>query len=532
MATDEEMRLARVAGRGTFHLLAGKVIGRAIGLLGGVILVRLLETPEEYGILNLALIPIGVFMLFSDLGVDGAVTRYFARFKSSGREAEIRPFLVSSLLIKTAMSFLLAGIAWVLSGFLAGYVIGKPYVADLVRLASLLIIGWSFDSFFMAILVALDVTKPYAGFMIVSETIQAILPILLVVSGMGVDGALLGMVSAWLVVSSIGTVFAARTALRGSSGRSAYNLRSATKEIFSFGIPLSASYLLEQLQFKVTAFMMAAYVIDAVIGEYTVASNLNATITYLAWPVSSIMLPTFSKMNYQKESSSLKKSYKYFLRYSSLIVVPCGVLMTILARPLVILLFGDQYKSAWLLLFLLSLKWVKYGLGGTHMVRFLQAQGETRYLAGVQAVGTCVTIVSSLVLIPLFGIFGLIATSYIGDVPLLVLWFQRVIRKYGLKPPLGDLKRLYASVVLMSVAVAPILLLEIDIILQLLAGLLIAAIVFLLAVAWTMTLNETDIGYLREIVRPQPLLNRVVSKILDVLEFLIAHLRKSKNLQS
>jgi len=494
--------------------------------------VRLLETPEEYGILNVALIPIGIFMLFSDLGIEGAVTRYFARFKSSGRETDIRPFLYSSLLLKTILSLLLAGFSWGLSEYLAGYVIGKPYIADLVRLASLLIIGWSFDSFFMAILIALDLTKPYAALMVVSETVQAILPILLVASGMGVHGALQGMVVAWLSVSFIGIAFATRAALKGSSGRSAYNLKSATREIFLFGVPLSASYLLTQVETKFVEFMMAVYVVDAVIGEYSVADRLNATITYLAWPVSMIMFPTFSKMDYETDSSSLRKSYKYFLRYSSLIVIPCGVLLAILARPIIIFLFGVRYESAWFLLSLLSLKWLKYGLGSTHMLRFLQAQGDTKYVAGVQAVGVLTTIVLSVLLVPSFGILGLIATAYTSDVPMLALWFHRAIRKYGLKLPITDLKRLYGSMGLMSLAVAPIVLLGIPVVFQLLVGLLIAALILPLALVWTRAVTEADIGYLREIVRPQPLVNVVATRILDALEFLVEHVPRAENVEN
>jgi O-antigen/teichoic acid export membrane protein len=52
---------------------------------------------------------------------------------------------------------------------------------------------------------------------------------------------------------------------------------------------------------------MAIFVTDnAAIGNYSVATNFVVLITFFATPVTTMLLPAFSKLNYQKDQQVLQ----------------------------------------------------------------------------------------------------------------------------------------------------------------------------------------------------------------------------------
>ena len=68
-----------------------------VAALCSILVARLLGS-TAYGFLGIALVPISIIGLFSDLGVGQGMIRFSAQYRAQGREEESRGVLVAGLL--------------------------------------------------------------------------------------------------------------------------------------------------------------------------------------------------------------------------------------------------------------------------------------------------------------------------------------------------------------------------------------------------------------------------------------------------
>jgi len=518
-----EIELARTAARGAFHIFIGKIISRAIGILGGIILIRLLK-PEEYGLISIAIVAPSILLLFSDLGVDTAITKYLSEYRSKNEIGNLKPLFYSGLIFRLIISCILTIICFFIAEPFASIAVGKPYVATLIQIASLLIFAWALSSFSESVFLGFDATKSYAVFLIIMEILLSAMPIVLVLYGMGVRGALLGMVVANLIASLMQVLTSVFITIKTTRGLNAaaftFNLKSALKTMLVFGIPIQAVIFIGTGLGRYYNFMIAAYCAPSDVGNYSVAEKSNAFIDYMTWPISLILFPTFSKMSHE-ESSTLKKALKYSVKYSSFFILPVVIVIVVLAHPLTVFLFGIDYEASWIYLTLLAMGSLGYGLGGVHLRKLMLSQGETKFIAMLDTLSALIGIIVGLLLIPLYGVLGFLVTNLVTGWPSYIIMFKKAQAKYRVMPPLKDMGRLYLSIVITGAAVALVASMTISELFKLVLGLFVGVVTYMISVVLTNAIKQDDLDNLREITRTQPVINVVADKIFKILELIV-----------
>lgn len=516
----KEIKLARTAAIGTFHLFVGKIVSRLIGVLGGLILIRLLRA-NEYGLLSVAVVAPGILALFSDFGINDAVTKYMAEFKYKGEIDNVKRFLYSGFVFKTALSVALMFLCYMVADTFATVALGKPYVAPLIRAASLLIPAWMLYNFSGSVLVGFDATRSYAVLMILNEILGAFLPIMFVVYGMGVSGALLGMAVAYMIAGVVGIlVYVFMVARMRRDPNPSVDHKGALRKMFAFGIPIAAAGFIGTGVESFYQFMISAFSDPSDIGNYTIANRVFSLLPYLAFPISTILFPMFSKINAEKEPSVLRKIYDYSVKYSSFLILPAIALLIVLARPLTLSLFTAEYQPSWIYLTFLAISWLGYGLGGSHLWRLLSAQGQTKLTAKLDLLTAIIGVCLSLVLIPLYGILGLILIFIVVGWPSYIIAVKKAYEKYGISPPFASVVRLYISLGIMVLVLLPLIVTPINEALKILIGTLTGLSVYIIASAMTKAMKEDDINTLKDILKPQPFVSAISNKILKIMEWI------------
>ena len=160
--------------------------------------------------------------------------------------------------------------------------------------------------------------------------------------------------------------------------------RSALSIIFRFGIPLAGAnfvnYILLNVDYAFVGHLLGA----AALGVYVLAFNVAS------WPssvlgavINSVSMPAFSRVKHDPDL--LKNSIATALRGVSLIVLPmCGMMM-VLARPLVLTLYGAKWAASANVLTVLSL----YGAVAVICLLFanmLAGLGRSKFLLGIQLI--------------------------------------------------------------------------------------------------------------------------------------------------
>jgi len=345
---DSKVELARTAAKGVTHLFIGKIGSRIAGMLGGLILIRLL-TPEDYGLIAIATVAPGIFgLLGSFFGVGPALIKHLAECKSKGEFGALRQFAYSGFIFSVGISSFLMVVSYSFANEFASVVLGKSYMTPLIQVASLSLLTSSLYFFAESVLVGLEAMRTYAILMVIYESLTKILPILLLVLGWGVWGALFGMMLAGLITGLVGVlasfIIVART---GDNLNSSIDRKTALNKMIVYGIPLGITDLLYSGLGKFYGFMIAVYCIPSDIGNYNAANRVFSALSYLTYPISTVLFPVFSKIDPKKELDLLTKVYVYCIKYSSFLVLPAVVLLMVMAKPLTVVLLGAQYENAW-----------------------------------------------------------------------------------------------------------------------------------------------------------------------------------------
>ncbi|MEM3357201.1 MAG: oligosaccharide flippase family protein, partial [Candidatus Bathyarchaeia archaeon] len=198
--------MAKTAIKGATHLFIGKIVSRVVGVLGGLILIRLLM-PEDYGLISIAMVVPGLLGLFGSLfGISTAIIKHLAEYKSKGDVGTIKIFAYISFVFSVGISVVLTIVCYLLANNFSSAVLGKPYIDHLVRVASFSILTSALYFYSESVLIGPDETRFYAMLMILYEFLLKVLPIALVICGFEVWGALFGMVLAGFITGLAGSV--------------------------------------------------------------------------------------------------------------------------------------------------------------------------------------------------------------------------------------------------------------------------------------------------------------------------------------
>jgi stage V sporulation protein B len=522
MSKAEDM--AKVSVRGSFHVMWGLVVSTVISAVGTIIIASLLGE-ENYGLYAIALTAPNLIVLFRDWGVNSAMVRYTAQSKAEDRNAAIRSIFMSGLLFELAMGVVLSLVGFLLSGFLASSVINRPIVAPLIQIASFSVLASALIGTATAAFTGVE-RMHFNSIMLVSQSIvKTTLIVGLVLLGLGTFGAIVGFTFATFMAGLIG-ILLMFTIYRQlpNPDRKKLEIGSNIKTMFRYGLPLSLAAIIAGFLAQFYNFILYGYVSnDAVIGNYAIAQNFVVLITFFALPITTMLFPAFSKLDHTKEKETLQNVFQISVKYASLLVVPFAVMVVVLAPSAISTLFADRYAEAPLFLSLLAFNYLYTALGTLSLGNLINGQGQTTFNLKVTIVTALIGFPLGFFLISNLGVLGLILTTIIISVPGLVISLAFVKRRYNV-----TLDWKSSGKILLSSGVAAILtyavIMQLSILhslIQLIIGVVIFAITYLIAAILTETFSSADINNLRQMITALGPLSTILNMLLNIIEKLM-----------
>jgi PST family polysaccharide transporter len=152
--------------------------------------------------------------------------------------------------------------------------------------------------------------------------------------------------------------------------------------LLRFGLPLGGANLIYYILINVDYALVGHLIGATALGAYMLAFNLASSPAFLLGNViNSISMPAFSRVKHDHDL--LEGAMIRSLRVVSLIVMPMSSLMMVLARPLVLTLYGPKWEASAEVLSILSL----YGAISIICVLFanmLASFGKAKFIFVVQ----------------------------------------------------------------------------------------------------------------------------------------------------
>lgn len=306
-----------------------RVFGQTVfGFVAGIVLARLLP-PEDFGLLALATVFIGVADLISSVGMGPAIVQ-----RATLSEQHVRVATTLSLISGTLLTAIFWWLAVPISLFF-----NEPRVADIIPVLAvglgisatmaagrgLLIRKMDFQRLFVIDLGAYLVG--YAGISIV-----------MAVLGYGVWSLVAGTVAS-LVLQSVAIAWVAPPRFPLSLSR-----REAL-ELLGFGSEISVNNIVNYFARNVDSVVIGKYHDATPLGFYSRAFNLAAMpVSRIASSVSGALFPSYAEL--QNDRRRLSRAYLKAVNATALLTFPILIGFVISAEPVIVGLYGEAWRPA------------------------------------------------------------------------------------------------------------------------------------------------------------------------------------------
>jgi O-antigen/teichoic acid export membrane protein len=473
-------------------------------MAAGSILVARMLSPSEYGLYTVSLVLPELFFLFSDWGVNSALIRFLAKYRSEGKQGNIWGLERTALLFKFCVGCVLSLTLFLSADVLSSVLLKRPGVGGFVRLASLLVLFRSLHSTVISALSGLERMNLRATVNVIRAVAKGVASPLLVYMGYGVSGPVVGQVSSYLVSSLFGILFmVSSTPDRRNMDEAPTSVGDGIGLMLGFGMPLFFGGLVAGFDRQLRGLLLSWFVSYGDIGNYHVAVNFTMTVSLVTNSIVVMLFPAFSKLSYFSEPVKTRQAFRGSVRYSSILVLPLMCFLVAVSEPMVRILYTTKYPLAPFFLSLLIVPRLLVGAGSLSIGNFLNSQGDTGTSMKVVLVGSVASILISPVFVWMWGGFGLATSIIVSSIARSVYSLYVLNKKYGLLPDLRHaLRTLLSSAVSAVVSYGVVRFLSTG---SPFLSLVLSSVVFLLAylflASFMRVVEESDIGNLDSMLK-------------------------------
>jgi len=450
---EKALKLGKVSATGSFQLFSGKAVSTIILAVGSIILARLMA-PAEYGLYSIALIPSMTLSLFRDWGIGQAMAKYIAHYKAIGKDENIHDIIAAGLIFRIIIGLILSLLSLFLASFIATTVFNRPEITSLISIASIVILAESLLTAAQSNFTGFERMELTSFTLICESIIKSTAAPLLVLVGYGALGAVLGYTFSFLVAGIIGIALLYFLLFKNLK-KSRSNLTDKIKilkKMLHYGVPLSISTILGNFLYQFYAFLMAFYCNDIMIGNYQIAVNFSMFMTFFTYPIATVLFPAFSKLDPKRELQLLRTVFTSAVKYAALFLVPATMAIIVLSEAMVTTLFGQKWVHApfFLTLYVVQNLFVLFGM--IIMSSFLTGVGETKILLKLSLLKLSLGIPLAFILIPTYGIVGVILGPLIVDIPNQFLGLHWLWKHYNTKPEFKVSAKIFLAATIATIA--------------------------------------------------------------------------------
>jgi O-antigen/teichoic acid export membrane protein len=306
------------------------------------------------------------------------------------------------------------------------------------------------------------------------------------------------------------------------------NITKALKTMLKYGVPLSISSLLGGILGQVYAFLMPSFATNTMIGNYQTAMNFSVLLTFLTFPISTVLFPAFAKLDPKKEHQLVKTVFASSTKYASILLVPATLAIMALSGPMIGTLFGEKYIYGPFFLTLYVTGSLLVVFGSLSAGGLLSGLGETKTLLKQSIVTLAIGIPSGLLLIPTLGITGLIAANLLAGLSGILWILYWIWKHYKAKADFQSSAKILAISALAAAATyLPTSLLNTASWIKLIIGLIIFLTVYVLGAPFIGAVSPTDLDNLRTMFSGMGVVSKIINLSLDAAEK-VAQIKSAK----
>ncbi|MGD0170838.1 MAG: flippase [Halobacteriota archaeon] len=401
------MDTAKTVGKNTLVLFASQIVSMGLGFFYLIFSARYLG-PELFGLLTFALAFTGIFGLLLDLGLNILTTREVARDNSRANK-----YLSNITFIKVFL-------AVITSGLIAVSVYGLGYSGETTAVIYLLTLSTIFTALtasFYAIFQSFERMEYQSFGAILSSVLLLTGAVFLITRSAGV----VAFASIYLISNAIVLGYSFVICVRK------FNLfkveidwnfwRPTIKEALPFGL----SGVFVTIYFWIDSLMLSVIQGNQAVGWYNAAYRLVFSLLFIPTVFNTAVFPAMSRF-YLSSQNSLQLMWKKYLRFMLILGIPIGVGTTLLARRIILLIFGEGYAPSVVVLQLLIWSMV-FIFANAPFFRLFESTNKQIVVTKITGLMVIVNVAINLILIPKFSYVGASIATLITEFVVVTLAF-------------------------------------------------------------------------------------------------------------
>jgi O-antigen/teichoic acid export membrane protein len=363
--------------------------GHALQLVLLMVLARLLS-PSDFGLFGIALLALSALQRFSRLGFDTALIQR--------KEADVNSYLDTVFTLQILRGVVIAGVAYLAAPVVAGF-FGEPRATLLLRvlaLSTLFRVVYNPGTVYFE--KELEFHKQFV-FSLSSTVTRVVVSI-----GYALVDPTVWALAAGMLAGN-GVKMLVSYAIHDYRPWPRFD-RDRAAELVGYGKWIFGSSVVSFLYSEGDDILVGRLLGSGALGAYQLAYRLsNAPATEVAHTISRVTMPAYSKV--QDDTATLREGFHRVLRLSSLVSIPIGVGIAVVAPAFVPTVLGDGWETMIAPMQVLALFGVLRSIR-TCTSPLLRAVGRPDYVAKIHAVRLGVMAVA---ILPLTNAFGLVGTA-------------------------------------------------------------------------------------------------------------------------
>jgi O-antigen/teichoic acid export membrane protein len=381
----------------------GVVFTVATGYFFKIYVARVLG-PDGLGMYALGMSAVDFLALFAALGSFDTAARYVGVFKADRAPGRIRLLFMSGIKAVFFVSVALAVLLMSTRGWVASSLLGAPGLAAYLLLFALLLPLGNLNGFLGGYLRGhQEVTRRTVVNAFVQFPVKIAATVVFFSLGLGLTGYVLGEIVG--AVLAVGLLF--KVAMRltpTATARDSGRVSLPRREIFDFAGSMVGMALLGFLSAKLAEPLLGAYLGPADVGIYSVALATAAFVPVLLKSLNTIFGPVVSELHGKGKLEMVERLYQISTKWCLALTWPLVCVLVVHADDLM-RIFGEDFARGGSALAVLAIgQMVNVAVGSSGQLLIMT--GHQRMEVRIQFAAAGVSIVSLLLLVPRFGVFG------------------------------------------------------------------------------------------------------------------------------
>jgi O-antigen/teichoic acid export membrane protein len=373
----------------------------------------------DYGAWALIVVTISLLPLLVTLGLPPAMTRFLA---AATDKREIREAFYSMGFIVLLTSSIVSGLLFLFVPQIAASLFQNNPTIALLLIPNILIA--CLTAYVVQYFVTFQQIKRYSVLSLFNAYLNTALIAYFVLLGHGLEGAVIALliqqfvvfaVMMYLIVAQIGFAIPKFTHVR---------------QHLAYGLPLIPGNLSAWIVNSSDRYLIALFLGAAAVGYYSPGYSLGVTLSMVSAPLVVMLPPVLAKHFDENNIAEVRTILTYSLKYYAGIALPCVFALSVLSKPLLLVLTTQQIAANGYLV-------TPFVAAGTALlgvysilVTIIALKKKTTVVGTIWILSAALNFGLNLVLIPYLGLIGAALTTFLAFLLAFVLTTHYSLRLF------------------------------------------------------------------------------------------------------